>query len=271
MPNFAVKKGKGNKIRLSRKLGAQQISEIRKLVRNGLSLRRVARETGVSYSTVHHYARCYARKQTRMNISVLDDCERGYIVGAFVGDGNRFVERKSGHYGVKFALDAKRDEEIAFFLRNLFVKSGKRVTFYTERTWFIMKVYSKRLLEFVSDFVSYVEYKGKKRKMLIGFESWTLAFKLGFISGLIDTDGYVHHNRRGTKHFGASITTMNEVLKGQLVNLFEGLGLTPKVYEIGPSKTSYSKKPTYIIKLNKLEFSKICRQLISIKHKQFHL
>lgn len=203
-----------------------------------------------------------------MNISVLNDCEQGYIVGAFVGDGSKFAEKESGHYGAKFAFDAKRDEEIASFLRDLFVKTGKRVSLYNEESCLILKVYCQKFLRFLLTFVGYVEFGGKKRKTLIDYGGWPLPFKSGFISGLIDTDGYVHRNRRGTGHYGLSITTMNDVLKNQIMDIFESLGLAPRISRIKPGKNSYNKRATYIVRLPKPEFYKICRQLISIKHRQ---
>jgi hypothetical protein len=133
-----------------------------------------------------------------------------------------------------------------------------------------MKIYSQKLLEFLLTSVNYVEVDGRKRKTLAAFENSALDFQLGFISGLIDTDGYVHHDKRGIQHFGLSITTMNSVLAEQFVTMLKGLGTEPKVRRIKPSRTSFNTKPTYIVYLSKLEFSKICKKLISIKHTGFH-
>jgi len=162
---------KSSRTQSSRQLTSTEKEEIQKLVKSGLSLRHVSRELGVPYSVVHRVAATYSKRQSRINLNVLTDPEHGYIVGAFVGDGSRISESKSGHYGVKFALDSKGDEEVGDFLRELFVKAGKRVSLYTEETWFLLRVYSQRLLEFLLGFVKYEEIEGKKRKILIGLRN----------------------------------------------------------------------------------------------------
>lgn len=256
------------RIRRFWKLSGNQIEKIQNMVRKGFSLRSVARQTNMSYSVVHRIADCYAKKQMRLDLSALDERERSYLVGFFVGDGSQFSARKSGHYGVKFALDANRDAEIALLLCDLFVKAGKQTNSYQEDSWLVIKVYSKKLLAFLSGFVSYSEIEGKKRKVLIGFEDWPHQFRIGVLSGLIDSDGYVHRKEGRFGHFGADITTTNQVLANQLVGLCRSLGLLARVSEINPGKTSFSKRPTYIVRINKSEFSKICSYTNSIKHKQ---
>jgi len=221
----------------------------------------------VSYGSVYRHAGRYSKRQTRMNIDALDEGEQRYVVGIFVGDGSRFFEPKHGHYGIKFGLDAKRDEDVASFLQELFVKAGKRTSMYADNTTLILKIYSKKLLGFLSQFVSYVEYKDEKSKALIGFKDWSSAFKLGFISGLIDADGHVYH--KGKKHYGASIATINDYLKDQLVELLMGLGLVVRVKEMKPGKDSYAKKTAYGVHLPTAEFRKMCSRLISIKHQRY--
>lgn len=250
-----------------RSLTPRQIREIQRLVKEGLSLRKTAKEMNVSYGSVYRYAGRYSEKQTRMNIDAIHALPRRDIVGVFVGDGSRFFEPKHGHYGVKFGLNAKRDEDVASFLQELFVKAGKRISMYVDNTTSVLKVYSKKLLGFLSKFVICVEYKGKKRKALIDFKDWGSAFKLGFISGLIDADGHVYH--RGKKHYGALIVTMSDYLKDQLVEILMGLGLVVRVREMKPGRDSYAKKPAYGVYLPMAEFRKICSRLISIKHQRY--
>jgi len=192
MENLALKEIESSRIKSFRQFTQVEKEEIQRLVKSGLSLREVSRRLAVPYWMVHRIGALYSKRQSRIDLNALSEHERGYIVGAFVGDGSKISERKSGHYGVKFSLDSKNDEEIARYLRDLFVKAGKRVTLYTEETYFVLKIYSQKLLGTLLGFANYREIEGKKRKMLIGFENWALDFKLGFISGLIDTDGYVH-------------------------------------------------------------------------------
>ncbi len=186
----------------------------------------------------------------------------------FVGDGSRIADRRSGHYGARFAFDAKRDVGIASLLQRLFKKAGKSVTLYSEGTWLAMKVYSKDLLVFLQDFVRYAERDGEVYKVLSNSLNWDRAFALGFLGGLIDADGHVYKNKRHTGHFGIAITTVNPTLVEQLVDLLNRLGLKPKVSEVNPCRTSFSKKITYILRLGTAEFGKICSEAICVKHEE---
>jgi len=134
MKDFAVNSKKKARTRRFWKLSSNQIEAIRNMVREGFSLRSVAKQTNMSYSVVRRVAGCYAKKQMRLDLSALDERECGYLIGFFVGDGSQFSVKKSGHYGVKLALDAKRDAEIATFLCNLFAKAGKQTGPYHEDT-----------------------------------------------------------------------------------------------------------------------------------------
>ncbi len=122
------------KLRHLGRLAPEKVDDIQSLVKKGLSLRGVSRKTGISYTTVHRYASQFSRRQSSIDFSVFSKRELGYIVGFFVGDGSQILDKRSGHYGAQFGLDAKRDSEITSFLCHLFEKSGKRVTLYSAGT-----------------------------------------------------------------------------------------------------------------------------------------
>jgi hypothetical protein len=268
MDCFSSKSGAKGKLGRFERLTPGKIEEIQKLVKSGLSLRCVTRKTGVSYSSVYRHAKQFAKRQTFVDFSVFSERELGYIVGFFVGDGSRIADARSGHCGARFAFDAKGDVEIASLLQRLFRKAGKSVTLYSEGTWLAMKVYSKGLLVFLQDFVRYAECDGKVCKVLVNSLNWDRAFALGFVGGLIDADGHVYKNKRHAGHFGIATTTVSPTLTEQLVDLLNRLGLKPKVSAVKPSRTSFSKKITYILRLGKAEFGKICGEMICVKHEE---
>lgn len=263
-------KHKIKKISKSTKLSQDKIEQIQILARNGLSLRAISRSTGINFSTVHKYAKQFSKKQSIVDFSVYDQYELGYIIGFFVGDGSQINEPKSGHYGIKFALDSKRDSDIVSFLIDLFEKAGKRVTVYIQGSWLQMKIYSKDLLIFLREFVRYEEHIRKTIKVLVNHSFWSKEFLFGFIGGLIDSDGHILEDKRSGGHFGAVITSANPVLVQQLVSLFDRLELKVKIATASPSKTALSKNPTYYIRLGKSEFCKVCRNIICLKHERFN-
>jgi hypothetical protein len=248
----------------SAKLTQIKVETLQTLAKSGMSLREISRQTGVNFSTVHKYAKQFSKQQSVMDFSVYSDGELGYIVGFFVGDGSQMNEEKSGHYGVKFALDHKRDSDITAFLMQLFEKGGKRVTLYPMGSWEQMKIYSKKLLLFFRDFVRYDSHSERSLKVLVDPSRWSKDFSLGFLGGLIDADGHVLEDKRNSSHFGAVITSANPLLVQQVAELLTRLGLKSKTATAKPSRTAFSTNTTYYIRLGKTDFSKVCRSLICI-------
>jgi hypothetical protein len=255
------------KIWLNKRITPEKVSKIQELVKGGSSIRSTAKKTDTSYSTVYRYAAQFSKRQTQIRLSSFNDREWGYIVGLFVGDGSKIANEKTGHYGLKFGLDANRDAAIVSFLRFLFEKSGKRVTCSSNGTVIIMKIYSKKLLSHLLEFVEFTLDAGKVVKTMKN-RRLKKAFLLGFLGGLIDADGHLYVNKRKEGHFGASITTVNGQLLDQLKPMLTQLGINFKIHKFLPYKSSFSKKPTFYIRLSTFEFRKICSDLICIKHQQ---
>jgi len=253
------------------RLSSQEIRDVQKLAKRGLSLKRISAQLYVPKTTVYYHAKEYCKKMTYMNLNVLSEEERGYLVGMFVGDGNLIVNRKQGRYLTKFALDAERDQDIDDYLSSVFKKAGKTITKYMERSSLTFKVYSKQFVEFLLRYVMYIKQRDSRRrvKMLINPEKWTTAFKLGFISGLIDSDGHVYFNRRKTKHFGMLIKTANNVFRDQLTEMLTTLGIKATTYTAKRHKKSYSKKPQYVLYIPTKELERSFHRFLAIKLKRF--
>ena len=106
--------------------------------------------------------------------------ELGYLVGLFAGDGYSIHDKNSRHYTVEFFLNSLRDIDIQTFLlkilssMNLFPNITKDKRFNCNR----IRVYSKLFFNLiVKKFV------------------YSRDFKLGFVSGLIDSDGYYNKKK----------------------------------------------------------------------------
>ena len=118
-------------------------------------------------------------------------------MGMFVGDGyiNRWFDKNENRqrFVVKFVLDKQRDQDIADYLQFIFNKAGKRTTRLSEKTKLIIKVSSKSFVEYLAKYVRNLgQVRGQsRRKVLVDIENWSYHFKLGFISGMIDSDGYI--------------------------------------------------------------------------------
>lgn len=96
-----------------------------------------------------------------------------------------------------------------------------------------------------------------------------MAFKHGFIGGVIDSDGHVYYNRRKTKHFGALIKMANSKFKDQLTEILNTLGIQATTYTAKRSKQSYSDKPQHVIYIPTKELGRISHRFLTIKLKRF--
>ena len=136
-----------------RRLSSAEKQEIREPIREGFSLKNVALKLNLRKSTVYYHARTYCKKQTKLNMNALSAKEQGYIFGMFVGDGNIIKRTRKGQYGLKFTLDNNRDQRIAQFLRLLFKKAGKKIEIQIEGKNLNLRIFSKKLLDFISSLV----------------------------------------------------------------------------------------------------------------------
>ena len=60
---------------------------------------------------------------TKIELNNINNAEKGYLIGLFVGDGYLYHDRW-GHYKINFYLNPKKDRDIAKFTINLLNKIG---------------------------------------------------------------------------------------------------------------------------------------------------
>jgi hypothetical protein len=97
---------------------------------------------------------------TKFDESRLTEEQRGYIIGLFLGDGSFNRGKKEPRFFVRFALDAKRDEDIAFRLSEIMNNAGKKTNLFLWQSNIIAKVCSKELVTFIQNYITY-DQKGK--------------------------------------------------------------------------------------------------------------
>jgi len=118
-----------------------------------------------------------------LQIGKLSEKERGYLFGLFEGDGYRFHDKKSRHYHVEFYLNSRKDKDIINYLVGLLKKINLSPSLYQDKRFNCMRirVYSKDLFSII--------------KKQISLEDQKKEFGIGFISGLIDSEGYYNKNK----------------------------------------------------------------------------
>jgi len=238
-------------------------------VRSGQSIRQVAQYLGIPLSTTYHHGRSFCNHQSRIELNKLGQGQLGYLLGMFVGDGSLIRDKPRGEFLVKIALDRRRDLDIIQFVALMFEKAGKKVNFRTERGMILIRVWSKIFYEIIKDYVQFERnhLSHHHTKILLRTQRWTREFALGFIGGLIDSDGHVVSNRKGG-HYGALVTTSSCSLKRQLCSLCNALGInvTSRVQPRDP----FQGKPLHSMYIRSPDLHALCWTLLSVKHSRFH-
>ncbi|PIU75686.1 hypothetical protein COS75_02960 [Candidatus Pacearchaeota archaeon CG06_land_8_20_14_3_00_35_12] len=114
----------------------------------------------------------------KININKLSIKEKGYLLGLFAGDGYAHHNKKDRHYTAEFYLNSERDKKTKDFLISLLEKVGLNVFVFKDKRCDCVRirVHSKEFYFFCLD-MKYNE---------------NTDFKIGFISGFIDSDGFVN-------------------------------------------------------------------------------
>lgn len=258
-------------MRAHKRLSEEEKAKIKKLAQEGLSLEGISSILDVGKSTVYYHAKQYCRKQATLNLDALAMKEKGYILGIFVGDGNLILRARNGQYGIKITLDKNNDQDIAGFMHTLFRKAGKKTLKRIEENSLCLRAFSIKLVEFVLDYVSITKKDNSQRnvKSLINWKDWPLDFKIGFVSGLIDSDGYVYHSKSG-KHYGAVIKTNNQSLGNQIQSILGDLRFNASIHAHEFHGTYETKSLCYNIYIPSKEMWRSCQDLISVKHARHH-
>ncbi len=172
----------------------------------------------IGKSTVYYHAKNHCRKMSKFDLGLINDDEKGYIIGLFLGDGSFNRGSKEPRYFVRFALDANRDEDIAFRLTQILAKSGKKTRLIPWKSNIIAKTCSTELVTYIR---SYVEYS-PNGKNLLETTNCSTNFKYGLVAGMIDSDGHVH------EHLGTEIKTVSQQISKSITEILRELGMSAK-------------------------------------------
>jgi len=138
--------------------------------------------------------------------------EKGYLFGLFEGDGYKVYDKKSRHYQVEFYLNSEKDKKIIEFVVRLLYKIGLKANLYQDKRYNCkrIRVYSKNLFNIID------------KNMDLSKE--TKDFKLGYVSGMIDSEGHV--NRK--KSYIMIVSTDKKTL-GKCANILSEINISSSI------------------------------------------
>lgn len=249
---------------MPKRLTDDQILEIVNLAKMGISIANISKKLGLKETTVYYHARNHCRKMTKLDPNLLSEFEKGYIIGFFLGDGNIDRGRKTQRYFVRFFLDTRRDRDICMYLCSIFQKGRKRVSILTGKAVITLKICSKELVDFI---LKYVEYKrdidNRLEKRLNPSRNWPIELQYGILSGIIDSDGYVH------EHLGTQIKTVSSSFQRRIRNMLTYLRINATFREEDATRNSFSKRSRYVIYIPSAEMNANRDKLHSVKIKRY--
>jgi hypothetical protein len=240
---------------MRKRLTPNQIGKIKQLANSGKSVKDIAITFGLSKSTIYYHARNNCYKISKFNVCLIDDNERGYVIGLFVGDGSFNRGRKEPRFFVRYALDANNDKDVALKISQILSKAGKRINLLSWKSNIIAKTCSKDLVMYIRSCIVYKDGKKFSAKS----ENWSKEFKYGFVAGIIDSDGHVH------KHLGTEIKTVSPEIFDAVSEILKDLDISTNVAIRAAPKNSYSPKPRYTIYIPSLEMKRVKTLIPSVK------
>jgi len=236
-------------------------------VLSGQSVRSVSAELHIPLSTAYYHARSVCMHHAVLDLQALKEKEQGYLLGIYVGDGSLIRHKVRREYLLKVAFDISNDSDIVECVTSIFHKAGKSVTKTNWRSVTFLRIWSKPLYDFMRDHVlsRSIPTSNRRLKILRHTEKWSHEFAIGFLGGLIDSDGHVARSKSGG-HYGASITTSSNSLRDQLQGLCNSLGLTTTIRmdKRGAPKV----RPRYSIYITCDSMRKICNEILSANERK---
>jgi len=190
--------------------------EIIKQIKDGVSLNKISRRYSIYKSTLYYYykkikGKRYISPYVKPNFSEIE----GEIVGIFAGDGSQYFAKSNGNYQVNVHFGGK-NISYAFHVKTIF-ENFFRKKFRLQReslNRLRLRTCSKDIFHYFKNYLHYDRRIKHSTVKLISI-SIPLAFKIGFVRGIFDTDGSLRYYtyEKGPR---AIFTTTSKQLANQI-------------------------------------------------------
>ncbi|MEK6888154.1 MAG: LAGLIDADG family homing endonuclease [Candidatus Aenigmatarchaeota archaeon] len=205
------------------RLTDSQLIIIRKLIKNGSSLNYISKELGVGKTTIYYYFRkTKGRTFEPPVIKFVSDRELGEVVGIFTGDGSQSFDPKGYHYQNRVHFGT-HNKNYLIYVKDLYERCFGKKFFITRDgpTKLILVTNSKDIFNFFHRYINFDSHdKSNTAYLKINYRK-NKDFVLGFLKGLLDTDGTLCISKNGMR---ISYYTSSDKLAKQIsafLNLFK--------------------------------------------------
>lgn len=214
-----------------KRLSTQKKEKIKILFDKGLSKHKIARMMNISRTAVRYICGHKGKYFPPIKkIPVTYSEKSGEVAGIFAGDGSQYFAPKSYHYTVNVHFGMKNLKYL-LYVKELYEKFFNK-KFRIEKsnpTTLRLTTYSKEIYNF---FKNYLDYDPRVKHSTVRLKNikFPLNFKIGFLRGLLDTDGTIariEHERVRR----ISYCTTSEALAAQIFDIITNLKFKCGLYK----------------------------------------
>jgi hypothetical protein len=229
----------------------------------GVSIKKISKQMNLNTATIYYYyEKIKGRKYKKLELKPGFTKEEGEIVGIFAGDGSQWFGKKDYSYEVRVHFGYK-NKDYALYVKELYEKYfGKIFELWNDgtKTW-RLRTTSKDIYYFFHiymDFVPQIKHCTVKLRTLYYPEK----FKIGFLKGLIDTDGHIGLHKHNQKV--VNFCTTSKELAIQITQILRELNILYSHYV----QTRRNHKPVHYVKLYQRSVAKFINQIRPFKMKR---
>jgi hypothetical protein len=174
-----------------KRLTQQEIKEIVKHTKKGVSLNKITKLLGKNKTTIYYHFRKTKGKTMKPVISVFDDQELiGEFIGLVAGDGG-LNKTKSYLYRTYLYFNITEKIYVIKLKKVLYQLFGKYPMQFRTKNVIVIAYYSKFIYYLVHNYLDWRHNERKSHSVHLKNHDHSKMFKIGFLRGCLDSDGYL--------------------------------------------------------------------------------
>lgn len=167
------------------------------MIRSGKSLNKISRNLSIGKTTIYYHMRKIRGKKYQPPELKLNNLELiGEIIGFFCGDGQYINNRERWDQRIRFHFNAKENLIIEHYRKSLNFLTGRLPTLFLSNSVRIIQIHFKEFCQFILDYTNFSDKKTKTIELRKKDLLKNRRFVIGFLRGLLDSDGYVRKGRK---------------------------------------------------------------------------
>lgn len=192
------------------------------MIKKGDSLNKINKKTGIGKSTLYfHYKKLNGKKISIIKFNFPNENELGEFMGIFAGDGS-FCKRPKSHYVLRVYIgfyEKHYADALNIKFQEWFSKKPQIYFSYYKgkKSMITLCYYSKVIYNLIKEYLQWDETKTLSVK-LKELDLNKKKFNMGFLRGLIDTDGNFYAPKKRV-----SFSTTSKVLASQVFVIIQDL------------------------------------------------